>query len=147
MKIILADNTELAPVTVTGAPRTVQGVTRDALSFVFPVSAGLSELDAVFTKTACESITIVDDDGNEFIHKGYTIRAELKKQSEEVTPGDAETDAVYEDRVTVVMARRTYTESQIASLTDAWEEWKASTPEPTMWEQMAAAIQEGVNEV
>lgn len=38
---------------------------------------------------------------------------------------------------------------------EAWEAWKASLPEPgdseqpepTMWDQMAAAIQEGVNEV
>ena len=115
MKIILANGTELEPIVVTGGPRTVQGARRDVLTFVFPVSAGLVELDSLFTPANCERITITDDEGNEAIHKAYTIRAEIQKTNMEVEPATEETDAVYEDRIMVSMGQRTYTESQLAA--------------------------------
>lgn len=134
MKIILTDGTELSPITVTGSKRQLQGAPRDILSFVFPADAGMETLDAAFTDANCESISVfepvetpyTDENGNaatkivenEYIHKGYTIRAELVKKSVEVTPATEETEAVYEDRITVAMAQRTYAESQIASLTE-----------------------------
>lgn len=117
MKITFANGTELVPIMVTGAKRTIQGATRDTLTFVFPASEDMAALDAAFNTTACESIIIVN--GNEeYIHKGYTVRAELSKKSVEVTPATESTEAVYEDRITVAMSQRTYTESQLASLTD-----------------------------
>lgn len=116
MNIKLSDNTQLEPIVVTGAPRYVQGANRDALSFVFPATAGLEELDGAFAPENCESITIVDDEGNENIYTGYAIRCELSKAAVEVAPATAESEAVYEDRVTVVMAQRTYAETQLAQL-------------------------------
>jgi len=117
MKIILTNGTELTLIMVTGAKRTVQGATRDTLTFMFPASEDMAALDAAFSTAACESITIID--GNEeYIHKGYTVRAELSKKSVEVTPATESTDAVYEDRITVAMSQRTYAESQFASLTE-----------------------------
>lgn len=118
MNIILANGKKLSPIMVTGGPRHVQGASRDTLSFIFPVDASMTDLDAAFTADACESITIVGDDGSEAIHTGYTIRAELKKEPVEVTPATEEAEAVYEDRITVSMSQRTYAESQLASLTD-----------------------------
>lgn len=118
MKIILNNSTELNPITVTGGRRMVQGASRDALTFVFPASEGMENLDAIFSANACESITIVENESTEYIHKGYTVRAELSKASVEVEPATAETEAVFEERITVCMAQRTYTESQLASLTD-----------------------------
>lgn len=118
MKIILFNGTELTPIVVTGAKRNIQGAVRDSMSFVFHVSEGMDALDALFIPTNCESITIEGDDGTSYIHKGYTVRAELFKSSVEVEPATSETEAVFEDRITVVMAQRTYSESQIASLTD-----------------------------
>lgn len=115
MKIILNDGTELEPIVVTGASRRVQGANRDVLSFVFPASAGLEALDGAFTPENCESVTIIDEEG-EHIHVGYSIRAELSKTSVEVTPATAESEAVYEDRITVAMAQRTYAETQLAQL-------------------------------
>ena len=53
-----------------------------------------------------------------YLHKGYTIRAGLKKEAVEVTPATEEAEAIYEDRITVSMSQRTYTESQLASLID-----------------------------
>lgn len=117
MKIILANGVKLTPIMIAGAKRTVQGATRDTLSFIFRATEDMAALDAAFSAAACESITIVDGK-EEYIHKGYTVRAELSKKSVEVTPATESTDAVYEDRITVAMAQRTYTESQLASLTD-----------------------------
>lgn len=116
MNIKLSDDTQLEAIVVTGGPRHVQGADRDTLCFVFPAAAGLEALDGAFTADNCESITIVDDEGGEHIYTGYTIRCELAKAAVEVTPATAEAPAVYEERVTVVMAQRTYAETQLHQL-------------------------------
>ena len=116
MKIILANGAELAPIVVTGAKKTIQGATRDTLTFVFPETVGMDAIDAAFSDAACESITIINDGGEEFIYKGYTIRAELKKSPMEVTPATEEAEAVTENRVMISMSQRTYVETQLASL-------------------------------
>lgn len=118
MKIILANGVEMNPIMVTGATRTVQGATRDTLTFVFSGDADMVALDAAFSTAACESIAIVEGE-NEYIHKGYTVRAELSKKSVEVVPATTETAAVYEERITVAMAQRTYQETQMAATTAA----------------------------
>lgn len=117
MIIKLTNGTELHPVLATGGQRFVQGTSRDTLSFVFPVDASMDELDALFTAENCEAITIVDGE-NEYIHHGYTIRTELKREPVVVTPATEASEAVTENRVTVSMSQRTYVESQLASLTD-----------------------------
>lgn len=116
MKIILSNGTEMEPIMVTGARRNLQGASRDSLSFVFPADAGLEAIDAEFTEEACESITLVENDSASYIYKGYTIRAGLSKESVAVGTEDSETEAVYEDRITVTMAQRTYAESKLAAL-------------------------------
>ena len=114
MKIILANDTELNPIIVTGGQRCVQGQSRDTLSFIFPATAGMETLDDAFTAANCEFINIVEDNGTENIHKGYTIRAELSKAAVVVTPATESDAAVYEDRITVAMSQRTYAETQLA---------------------------------
>ena len=118
MIIKLANGTELTPIIVTGATSYIQGAKRDTLSFVFPGTANMIELDTAFTASACETISIVGDDGSESIYKAYTIRGELKKTLVEVSPSTADSDAVTEERIIVSMGQRTYTESQLASLTE-----------------------------
>ena len=93
MKIKLTDGTELTPSAIIGGPRYVQGQTAN-----------------------CETITIQEDSGTENIHKAYTVRAALSKEPVEVTPATAEAPAVYEERITVSMAQRTYIETQLAIL-------------------------------
>lgn len=118
MNIKLSNGTELSPILVTGSQRFVQGASRDTLTFLFPETESMEVLDAAFTPESCESITIVDDTGNEYIHKGYTIRAALSKEPVEVQPATEEAPAVMEDRIKVEMSQRTYQESQMASLVD-----------------------------
>lgn len=119
MKIILNNGKELSPILVTGGPRMVQGASRDTLSFIFPADVSMAAIDQAFTADACEHITIIGDDGSENIHTGYTIRAELSKAPVEVSTATDEAEAVYEDRITVSMSQRTYTETQLAELTSA----------------------------
>ena len=117
MKIIRANGVELTPNLVEGTPLMIQGAERDTLSFIFPGDADLSELDAAFSTEACETIYI-EDGGNTYIHKGYTIRAKMEKTSLQVSNGTSESDDVYEDRIIISMSQRTYIESQLASLTE-----------------------------
>lgn len=119
MKIILTDNTELNPILVTGGPRFIQGQNRDTLNFIFSATEDINVLDNAFNASNCESITIIGDDESEAVHKGYTIRAELKKESVEITHATESESAVYEDRITVSMSQRTYVESQLTALQDA----------------------------
>lgn len=126
MSIKLTNGTILSPILATGENRYVQGASRDTLNFIFPATEDMEALDAAFTAENCESITVYetvgDEDGNTtenaYIHKGYTVRAGLKKESVEVIPATDAEAAVYEERITVSMGQRTYTESQLASLTD-----------------------------
>lgn len=116
MKITLINGVTLNAIIVTGAKKTLQGTIRDALTFVFPGSESMEGLDALFTAGNCDSITIEEDGGAVYIHKGYTVRVELTKSAVKVTEETAETEAVYEDRITVTMAQRTYAESQMAAM-------------------------------
>ena len=117
MKIILTDGTELNPIVATGGGRFVNGAKRDTLNFIFPEGTSLDELDALFTEANCETIKIVADE-TEHIHSAYTIRAELSRTPMEVQAATETTEAVFENRVTVSMAQRTYAESQLAKLTE-----------------------------
>ncbi len=116
MRVILHNGIELTPVLVTGAQIQVQGAKRDSLTFVFPGSEGIDTLDTVFSDTACESIKIIDDNGNENIYKYYTLRAKLEKALMEIVPATPETEAVMEERISVTMTQRTYIENQLALL-------------------------------
>lgn len=118
MNIQLRDGTALTALLVTGGPRFVQGQSRDTLSFVFPATESMEALDAAFSAENCERITLREEGGAEHIHQAYTVRAELKKEAVETAPATAEAPAAYEERITVSMSQRNYSEGQIASLQD-----------------------------
>ena len=117
MQIILTNGAILSPYMVTGGATHVQGASRDTLNFIFPATENMIALDEAFTEANCESITIIGNDDRESIHKAYTIRAKLEKTTVEVKAATAEASAVTEERITVSMAQRTYTETQLAALT------------------------------
>ncbi len=116
MKITLKNGIELHPIIATGERRMVHGVSRDTLSFVFPVEASLDDLDAVFTAKNCDSITIADNEGNGYIHHGYAVRAEISRKPVVVAQATEETAEVVEQRVIVSMAQRTYEETRLDAL-------------------------------
>lgn len=115
MTIKLTNGTELNPIAITGGNRFLQGANRDVLSFIFSEDTSMDEMDGLFVAENCETITIVEGE-QEHIHKGYAIRAELKREPVEVTPATESSEAVYENRVIVSMAQRTYTETRMAYL-------------------------------
>lgn len=108
MKTYLANEMELEPLTVSGEPRNVQGETRDCLSFHFPTSAGLEEINTAFSVENCESIRIVEDGGTEYIHTGYVIRVALTLTTAEDEGGDG--------RITVTMAKQSEVEEKIEKI-------------------------------
>ena len=116
MKIILKDNKELNPISFATSKRTVHGATRDCLSFTFPDTFKLDEIDSIFTEAACESITAIDDNNTEAVYTAYTIRAELKKFAEVSEPATSESEAVTENHIVVTMAQRTYQETKMKEL-------------------------------
>ena len=118
MYIKLVDGTELSPLSIYGGARDVQGMKRDTLYFVFPVEEGLETLDSIFTEVNCETITITEDSGDSYIHKGYTVRAELSKKNMVVGMTEEE-EPIYEDRLTVAMAQRTPYENQLKGMESA----------------------------
>lgn len=118
MTIKLHNGAGLNPISIYGGDREVQGAKRDTLYFVFPVEEGLEALDSIFTEENCESITITEDTGDSFIHKGYTVRAELSKKSMVVGMTEAN-EPIYEDRLTVAMAQRTPSENQLKGMESA----------------------------
>lgn len=116
MKIILCNGVEMTPNTVTGTKRLVQGASRDTLTFIFQDGMSLDELDRIFSAENCEKITIVEENGDEYVHSGYVIRAELKREPVEIAAASDMEPATYENRVVVAMSRRTYQESQYAGM-------------------------------
>lgn len=118
MHIKLVGGTELSPLSIYGGARDVQGMKRDTLYFVFPVEEGLETLDSIFTEENCETITITEDSGDSYIHKGYTVRAELSKKSMVVDMTE-ENEPIYGDRLTVAMAQRTPYEDQLKGMESA----------------------------
>ena len=117
MKIYLVDGTELTALDIYGESKTVQGETRDCLSFAFPAFAGMEALNAAFSATNCESIRIVEDGGTEHVHTGYVIRVALT-----LTPA---VDEDGEGRITVTMAHRTYAEEHLLAIRSQVEETAA----------------------
>ena len=124
MKMYLANEVELEPLTVSGEPRIVQGETRDCLSFHFPASAGLEAINSAFSAANCESIRIVEDGGTEHIHTGYVLRVALT-----MIPGEAESG---EGRITVAMAKRSYAEEQLLAIRTMAEETAAQMTDTQM---------------
>ena len=119
MKITLTNGTELSALTVYGVKRDVQGANRDTLHFVFPVEVGFEYLDSIFTEANCETITITEDSGEAYIHKAYTVRAELSKKNMIVGNSEEDGTPIYEDRLTVAMAQRTDAENQLKEMEKA----------------------------
>lgn len=117
MKIRLTNGEEFSLLMVVGGQKYIQGASRDCLSFVFADTVSMDEVDRIFSEDNCEVVTIIGDDNSEATHKGYVIRAELKKSvetAEKETP-DAPTEIV--NRIIVSMAQRTYAEAKLAENT------------------------------
>ena len=78
MKVILSNGREIEALGVHGRSISYQGVQRDSLIFLFEVeNESLSDALEDFTAENCGSITLKNDDEEQFIHEHYTIRTEV----------------------------------------------------------------------
>ena len=138
MHILLKDGTRLNHIGATGIAKYINGANRDTITFEFDESYSVDYLRSVFTESNCETINIVTDDivesvvenedgttevKSEVVYtnnywEGYVIRTEVAERIKEIEPATGTTPAITETRVFVTMAQRTYTETQIASLTE-----------------------------
>ena len=130
MHIILANGTKLNHIGASGETRYIQGANRDTITFEFDETYSVDELRELFNETNCEVINIVtdeivelEDDTTQVVnannyHEGYVIRVEVAEKIKEIQPASGTTEAITETRVFVTMAQRTYSETQIASLTE-----------------------------
>lgn len=130
MHLILTDGTQLNHIGATGTTKYLQGANRDTITFIFPETYGMDELDAMFTEENCEIINIVTEDAVELedgttaiaytdnLHAGYVIKAGISKEIRTITPATGTTPEVTETQILVTMAQRTYAETKLKENTD-----------------------------
>ncbi len=118
MNIKFKDNTEISPLVVFGDSRFFQNAQRSTLEFVFAKGDyTLEELDAYFTDpNKTNKVTIVNDSDEEFIYDDYSLRVSMSLAPVVITPETSTEPAVTEERITIVMAQKTYIEKMIEQL-------------------------------
>ena len=112
--LVTIDETNLNAISVTGSTQFFQGTQRRTLEFRFsPNDTDFETLNAVFDNP--KQITLTDDDGS-YVYDNYTLRVSMSLAPAMVTPETDTEPAVYENRYTVVMAQKTYSELEIEAL-------------------------------
>ena len=111
---ITVNGTEVAAVSVIGAAQFFQGANRKTLEIHFATGeTDFAELNTLFTEPG--SILITDDDGT-YQHDNYALRVSTALKPIVVTPETDEAPAVTEDRYVIVLAQKTYAETQMESV-------------------------------
>lgn len=133
MQLKFANNTVLDVLTINGGSRYFQGANRDSLEIQLARDAiAFDALEALTGDPANADKLIISDGEKQYLHEGYTLRAELSVKPVEVSPATAEAPAataeapvvteeapvVTEERLIVVLAQLSYAERELASLRD-----------------------------
>ena len=118
MLIKLNDGKEIPILLVTGGNRVVFGSNRDTITFVINGYNSLEEIDNIFTEDNCENIILIQDDEEktETLLYGYVLKTDLNKKIIEIAPESPEEEAVFEPRINITLARRSYAETKMAAL-------------------------------
>ena len=76
------------------------------------------ELDNIFTEDNCENIILIQDDEEktETLLYGYVLKTDLNKKIVEIAPESPEEEAIFEPRINITLARRSYAETKMAAL-------------------------------
>lgn len=118
MKVLLSNGTELDAIVVNGSSRHFQGASRDSLEFQFAktIPQTFDELDTLFSNSLNTSkITLVSDTAS-YIHDNYSLKVQMALIPVVIAVATDTTPEVVEERYSVVMARKTYSELQMESL-------------------------------
>ena len=118
MLIKLNDGNEIPILLVTGGNRIVFGSNRDTITFVINGYNSLEEIDNIFTEDNCENIILIQDDEEktETLLYGYVLKTDLNKKIVEIAPESPEEEAIFEPRINITLARRSYAETKMAAL-------------------------------
>lgn len=118
MLIKLNDGKEIPILLVTGGNRIVFGSNRDTITFVINGYNSLEEIDNIFTEDNCENIILIQDDEEktETLLYGYVLKTDLNKKIVEIAPESPEEEAIFEPRINITLARRSYAETKMAAL-------------------------------
>lgn len=118
MLIKLNDGKEIPILLVTGGNRIVFGSNRDTITFVINGYNSLEEIDNIFTEDNCENIILIQDDEEktETLLYGYVLKIDLNKKIVEIAPESPEEEAIFEPRINITLARRSYAETKMAAL-------------------------------
>ena len=116
-QITLKDGTTLDVVRTNGQGKYFQGANRDSLEFQFAKdSTTFDALDALFGDIENTSkITITDDSGS-YVYENYTLRVGMSLIQVVISPEIDTAPEVTEERYTVTMAQKTYSEKQLEDL-------------------------------
>lgn len=114
MQIKFADGTTLDVISLQGSTIFYQGFSRDSIEIQF--SKDVISFDALNTLTndATKTATIVTIDGdNRGELDNYTLRVSISVKSVEVPGAEPSDPPTIEERLSVVLAQKTYLETQL----------------------------------
>lgn len=117
MKVKLNNQTELDVITVNGSKQFYQGETRDTLEIQLKKGIkSFDELDELFgNEENTKRLTIINDSG-EFLHEHYTLRISMGLTAVEISSETAEASAQTEERITILLAQKSYRERELEEM-------------------------------
>ena len=116
-KLRFKDGTELDVIVIYGSSMLFQGYTRQTLEFQLADTYSMDELYLLFNdKSKTETLTIIDDDGNEYIHNDYVVFISQNKQPILINPETPDDPGHTEMRVSITMGQLSYIEKQLEKL-------------------------------
>lgn len=117
MQIKLNDGTILEAVQVNGGGRFYQNAQRDTLEIVFDTSHSIDSLHAIFgDKSKTQSISLINDQGETYVHNDYVIQVETKCENVTLEQETSDSPAITVQRIKAIIAQLTYTEKLIEQL-------------------------------
>ena len=116
-QITLNNGTTLEVVQVNGQTKYFQGANRDTLEFQFAKeSTTFDNLDTLFANSDNTSKITIKNGADEFLNENYSLRVSMNLSAIVIAPATDTDPEVTEERYTVTMAQKTYSEIQMDSL-------------------------------
>lgn len=116
MEIKLNNGVVLNAVAVNGRSRYFQNADRDTLEFQFTkanTEQTLEELDILFSDPANTSKIVISDESGSYVYDNYTLKVSVSLIPVTIEKETDVAPATIEDRYSIVLAQRTYSELKI----------------------------------
>ena len=120
MQLKFNNNTMVDVLTINGGSRYFQGANRDSLEIQLDKGKySFDELDKLTGNPANTAKFTILDGEEQFVHENYVLRVELAIRAVEVSPANSAAAAVIEEHVCIILAQKTYMETQLDALRSA----------------------------